>query len=276
MSWALAYATVGWNRRSHYADGSSVMYGDTRLPAFSHVEGGTDPAVDLLFFWRSTTKLEGIVINLACPSQETENLNEISADFWHDTRLELRHQLGPDLFVLPQCAPAGDLSPHLIYRQTAGNRMDQRRGLSRRKEIARRIAHAIHEVLPSARTNTQDRVPFRHLIATVDLPEQAPPAPPFYETDSVHPVEFHVLRIGEVALATNPFELYLDYGTRIEARSRATLTMLVQLSDANSGYLPTPRAVQSGGYSADKFLVGPAGGQVLVEATVQHINDLFP
>ncbi len=276
MSWALSHAVIGWNRRTHYFDGSTVMYGDTRPPAFSHVEGGVDPAVDLLFFWGPAAKLEGIVINLACPSQETENLNEISADFWHDARQALRARHGPDLFVLPQCAPAGDLSPHPIYRQTAENQMDQRRGLSRREELARRIANAVDDVLPVARSSTQDRPQFRHVVATVDLPEQNPPAPPFYETDSVQPIEFHVLRLGDVALATNPFELYLDYGIRIEARSRATLTLLVQLSDSNSGYLPTPRAVQGGGYSADKFRVGPAGGQVLVEETVRRINELFP
>jgi hypothetical protein len=62
----------------------------------------------------------------------------------------------------------------------------------------------------------------------------------------------------------------------VEARSRAVLTMLVQLSCANSGYLPTERAVQGGGYSADKFVVGPVGGQVLVEETVRRINELWP
>jgi len=32
----------------------------------------------------------------------------------------------------------------------------------------------------------------------------------------------------------------------------------------------------SGGYSADKFLVGPVGGQALVEETVRRINALWP
>jgi len=85
-----------------------------------------------------------------------------------------------------------------------------------------------------------------------------------------------VLRLGDVAVATSPFELYLDYAVRIEARSRAVLTMLVQLSCANSGYLPTERAVKGGGYSAEKFVVGPVGGQVLVEETVKRINELWP
>jgi len=276
LSWALGYAAVGFNRRAHFFNGSSVMYGKTAAANFSNVEGYQDPAVDLLFLWGPETKLSGVVINLACTSQETENLREVSADFWHDVREELHRRLGADLFVLPQCSPAGDQSPHLIYRKQAEQVMDARRGLSRRQEIARRIANAVDDALPPARADIKTRLVFRHTVAGVDLPEQQPPAAPFYETDSVRPMEFHVLRLGDVALATNPFELYLDYGIRIEARSRAVLTMLVQLSCAASGYLPTERAVKGGGYSADKFVVGPEGGQVLVEETVKRINELWP
>ena len=154
--------------------------------------------------------------------------------------------------------------------------MDSRRGLSRRKELARRIANAVDDVMPLAKTNVQNRAVFRHTVAKVDLPEHQPKVEPFYETDTVHPIEFHVLRLGEVALATNPFELYLDYATRIEARSPAVLTMLVQLSGAGVGYLPTAKGVQGGGYSADKFVVGPEGGQVLVEETVKRLRGLWP
>jgi hypothetical protein len=276
MSWALGYAVVGFNRRAHFFNGSTVMYGKTVATNFSNIEGYQDPAVDMLFLWGPEANLTGIVINLACTSQETEHLKEVSADFWHDVREELHRRLGADLFVLPQCSPAGDQSPHLIYRKQAEQVMDARRGLSRRQEIARRIANAVDDVLPVAKADIKTRLVFRHTVASADLPEQQPPVAPFYETDSVRPIEFHVLRLGDVAIATSPFELYLDYGIRIEARSRAVLTMLVQLSCGSSGYLPTERAVKGGGYSADKFIVGPEGGQVLVEEAVKRINGLWP
>lgn len=275
MGWAMSHAVIGWNRRSVYTDGSAVMYGGTAAANFSHIEGGTDTAVDVLGFWDADGRLSGVVVNVACPSQETENLNEISADFWHDTRVALRARHGSGLFVLPQCAPSGDLSPHPIYRQRAAQLMDQRRGLSRRQEIARRLANAVDDALPLAAAVRADRLHFRHELAFTDLPEHQPAVQPFYETDSVHPAELHVLRLGDVAMATNPFELFHDYATRIEARSAAPLTMLVQICAGHSGYLPTARAVQGGGYSADKFIVGPAGGQVLVEETVKHIHQLF-
>lgn len=263
LSWALSSAVVGLNRRAHYFDGTTVMYGQTATANFSNVEGSEDHSVKLLFFWGPESKLSGMAINVACTSQETEQLYEVSADFWHDVRDELHRRHGSDLFVLPQCAPAGDLSPHPIYRKQAEQVMDLRRGLSRRKEIARRIANAVDDALPIANKDIQIRPVFRHTVGRATLPVQEPKVEPFYETDPVDPIEFHVLRLGDVALATNPFELYLDYGTRIEARSPAVLTMLVQLSGAGSGYLPTAKGVQGGGYSADKFVVGPQGGPVL-------------
>lgn len=96
------------------------------------------------------------------------------------------------------------------------------------------------------------------------------------EGDPVHPVELHVIRLGDAMIATSPFELFMDYGIRLKARSKAVLTLLVQLAGQDCGYLPTERAVRGGGYSAENYRVGPEGGQLLVEETLKHINALFP
>jgi hypothetical protein len=275
MSWALGHAVIGLNRRAHYFHGSSVMYGKTSRPDFAHIEGGEDHGVPLLFFWDRNNSPTGVVVNLACTAQETEGLSEVSADFWHDARIEIRRRLRRDLFILPQCAAAGDLSPHFLYRAQAEEIMRQRRGLSSRQEIARRIANAVEDALPLAKQDVRTSMVFKHVAARVHLPPQENASPPFTTVDTVAPMEFHVLRLGDVAITTNPFELYLDYGVRIQARSPAVLTFLVQLSCAYSGYLPTERGVQGGGYSAEKFLVGPRGGQVLVDETVQQLNALW-
>jgi len=275
MSWALGHAVVGLNRRAHYFDGSSVMYGSTQQDNFSHIEGYEDHSVEMLFFWGSGQTLTGIIVNLACPSQETEGLNVISADFWHDTRQEIRHRLSERVYILAQCSAAGDISPHRMLRKQAEDVMRQRRGLSWRQEIARRVGNAVEDGLDYARKEIQTETIFEHVVTRIDLPVHESSSLPFYETDSVKPIEFHVIRLGDIALATNPFELYLDYGIRIKARSRAALTFLVQLSCQHSGYLPTEKAIRGGGYSADKFIVGPEGGQVLVDETVKRINGLW-
>ncbi|HWQ92159.1 MAG TPA: hypothetical protein VN673_10840 [Clostridia bacterium] len=92
-----------------------------------------------------------------------------------------------------------------------------------------------------------------------------------------HEVELHVLRLGDVAICTSEFELFTDYGIRIQARSKALQTFVVQLVGGGS-YLPTEKATQGGGYSAviQSNDVGPEGGQILVDRTVTLINGLFP
>jgi len=276
MSWSLGKAAIGINRRIHYFDGATAMYGDTSREDFDSFEGSADPGMPLLFFWTPEKKLTGMIVNLACPSQETEALMQVSADFWHEVRLELRRRHGDGLFILPQCAAAGDVSPHPVFRKSAEAIMAQRKGVTRRQEIADRIADAVDEALPGAVEASRDTLAMQHIVIDLDLPEKQPPSTPFTRTDSVHPAEFHTLRIGEIAMATNPFELYQNYGLRIQARSRAVLTFLVQLANGHCGYLPTPEAIQGGGYSATNYLVTPEGGQMVVNETVAALNFLWP
>jgi len=92
----------------------------------------------------------------------------------------------------------------------------------------------------------------------------------------VQETEVHVLRIGDAVICTNPFELYTDYGIRIQARSKAVQTFTIQLAGPGH-YLPTAEAVQGGGYSAipQSCPVGPEGGQILVDRTVEMIDEVF-
>lgn len=99
-----------------------------------------------------------------------------------------------------------------------------------------------------------------------------------YESQGSNPfyrMELHVIRLGDVAIASNSFELFVDYGLSIMGRSKAKLTFLVQLSCDYNDYLPTERALQGGGYSAMANPVGPAGGKVLVDETVALINSMW-
>ena len=90
------------------------------------------------------------------------------------------------------------------------------------------------------------------------------------------PVEIHVLRIGDVVFATNPFEYYLDFGMQIKARSKAVQTFLVQHVGSGT-YLPTLRAVSGKSYGAvpASTPVGPEGGRELAQKTVEIINSLW-
>ncbi len=100
-----------------------------------------------------------------------------------------------------------------------------------------------------------------------------------YELQRVEPkfsTEIHVIRLGDIVIATNPFELYLDFGIRIKGRSPALQTFLVQHAGSGS-YLPTSRSVAGGAYGAipRSNLVGPEGGRELVESTLELINAVW-
>ena len=89
--------------------------------------------------------------------------------------------------------------------------------------------------------------------------------------------EVHIVRLGNIAFASNPFELFLDYGNKLKACSPAEQTFLVQLANGAEGYLPTEKAEQGGHYSAfvSSGLVGHEGGNQLVDDTLAHIKELF-
>jgi hypothetical protein len=101
----------------------------------------------------------------------------------------------------------------------------------------------------------------------------------FEGRETAQPVraEIHVVRIDDAVIATNPFELSLDYGLQIKARSPAAQTLTIQLACGESSYLPSVRAVQGGGYGAMPAVAaaGPEGGRELVDATLALIHDIY-
>ncbi|MGI6571983.1 MAG: hypothetical protein ACOX19_00825 [Fermentimonas sp.] len=332
ISYGLSHAVVGHNRQVAKISGKSVQYSGTSDPDFSHIEGYEDHSVNLLYTWDDKKNLTGVVINLACPSQVTETFFTISADFWHDTRLELHKRLGKGIYILPQCSSAGDQSPYVMIGAKAEERMQQimfpdidqtgNRTIGRRKQIAMRISDAVLSILPYMKEHVEWNPVFIHRTRTVELSgrlfnteyvfyhnkinaiEAAKESERQYQEmlDEINnnpeiknkprwyvsisrfyqemknqqkiierskmqqdqprvPIEIHVIRIGDMVIATNPFELYLDYGIRIKGRSPAVQTFIVQLT-GDGLYLPTFRSEAGGSYGAGQrvSLIGPEGG----------------
>lgn len=345
ISFGLSYATTGRNRLTAYYNGKSEMYGTANSPDFSHVEGYEDHSLGLLYTWDAKGNLTGVVINLAMPSQVAYG-SRISADFWHETRKELRRRLGEGIFILPQVSAAGDQSPKLMVDERADKRMEKLTGRTQMEQIGIRIADGVTSILPFMKKSIDSNPVFKHRVERVELKrrvitekdlttrrstfhnkkaesvqetfdrllaeykkmyrqfEEHPELkrkPRWYvsitathwllarawrtleryelqKTVSTLPVKVHVLRIGDMAIATNPFELYLDYGTQIKARSKAVQTFLVELaSPGGGGYLPTQRSVEGGAYGAipQSTLIGPEGGRVLVNRTLELIGSLW-
>lgn len=101
-----------------------------------------------------------------------------------------------------------------------------------------------------------------------------------YESEPKLPMELHVLNIGDVAFASNRFELYMDFMHRIQARSPFEQTFIIQLAGVpgpdGGSYLATERGTENKGYSACLFCnaVSPEGGQELVEETLRLLREI--
>jgi len=309
--WGQGWAVVAQNRRAVYADGTAQMYGATNKPSFRGLEGYEDHSLDVLFFGDQKDHLLATAVNVPCPAQEAEGGLSILADFWHPAREGLRKGYGKDLLVLGWTGAGGDQSPHLMFRKPAEERMRKLRGLTRLEEVARRIVDGWQDAYEVARKDMRQDVVLRHCVREIELPRRkvteaevaearkeaakyaGNPAQRWnyrwnqgvverYEaqkagSEKPFTMELHVLRLGDVAIATNPFELFTDFGLQIKARSPAVQTFIIQLACDSGGYLPSERAVRGGGYSAviQSSRVGPEGGQILVEETVRAIQDLW-
>ncbi|MDI6451642.1 hypothetical protein [Anaerobaca lacustris] len=314
LSRALGHAAVGFNRIATYADGSSQMYGNSDRADFVGLEGGDDHGLELLFLWDRQDRLSGIVVNIACPSQVVEGQRYLSADFWGPVREEVQRLYGERVWVYPMVSAAGDQSPRDLVRRGRGE--PDMRSEPGMREMARRIVNGVRHAYDTAQSGRDDNPVFRHYIERLELParrvtdaeaaearkeltrltasgdvqpgsydaamlRRARDVVERYEaqgSSATYAMDLHVLRLGDTAVATNPFELYIEYGARIRARSRAAQTLLVQLANDRGRYLPTRRAVAGGAYGsriADN-LVGPEGGDVLVEKTVAAINGMWP
>lgn len=308
VGWGLGHAVVAYNRRAVYANGNAVMYGATNQPTFRTIEGYEDQGVEVLFFWNAEEKLIATAVNVACPSQEVESRSAVNADFWHQVREQLRARHGEDLLVLGWTGASGDQSPHLMFRKAAEERMRKLRGISRLDEIARRIVQGWEEAYEGARQDMRSDVPLMHKVEKIQLPVRQVTEQEYldakaeveklsknpadvvrmnwnkrvvdrYERQSgetTYEMELHALRLGDIAIATNSFELFTDFGIQMKSRSPAVQTFVIQLAGPGT-YLPTERAVRGGGYSAvvQSSTVGPEGGQVLVDKTIEVLASFW-
>lgn len=321
FSYGLDFAIVAYNRRAVYADGTAVMYGKTNRSDFRGMEGMEDHDLGTMFFWDMNDKLLAVFIDISCPAQEVESLSVLHADFWHPVREGIKAKYGDDVTVIGLPGAAGDVSPHTQYRKVAEDRMSKLRDLTRIEEMARRIIRAVDDTYEAVKADKKTDVPFRHEFEMVVLPElqvtkeeseaaekeiaklekelETNPRAPYRiawfkgaisrykkqqtKPDELHDYPVHILRIGDAAIITNPFELFTAYGVQMKARCKAVQTFVVQLADGGrvdhrKGYVPTVDAYRHGGYGAvpQSVFIGPEGAQILVEESLERTNALFP
>ena len=348
-AYGYGFATVGHSRRvvysrdlsigsghdsMHSVNGHCQMYGNTNDPDFLGYESGTESFLNAMFTYDESGKMTGVVVNVPCPSQCSESQNKLSADYWNEVRVAVKERFG-DVYVLPQCAAAGDLSPRQLHYLEAEKRRfklkygeDTTVDMGRRRDIAERIVAGLSEIESWVSSDIRTEAVIKHDVSEMELTknlvteEQYKDALAGYEealkvvpkqngewyydfqkksvklsgirrytrviktyerqqTEKTVKMECHVIRLGEIAFATNNFELFMDYEQRIQARSPAEQTFIIQLAaipgKSGGSYLPTLKGKANKGYSASIFdcTADATAGAVLVEKTLEQLNKIF-
>ncbi|MCL2708962.1 MAG: hypothetical protein FWF03_07605, partial [Defluviitaleaceae bacterium] len=198
----------------------------------------------------------------------SEEIRMLSADFWCETRAAVKKKFG-DVYVLPQCAAAGDVAPRILHYKKAQNRRfalkygeDAPPDAAERADIAERIVAAAEEVYSWAKKDIKTGETIAHASKTLEL-------------EGKYKTEIRAVKIGEIAFAANQFELFTDYMHRIQARSPFAQTFVIQLAAGGGTYLATERAHASKGYGANEDnAVSPDGGRELVEETLELLRSI--
>lgn len=307
---------IAYNRRTRYRDGHTEMYGSTARPDFFEMEGGSDGGIHFLLLRDETGTPVCAVIEAACPAQVMEHKSEICADYWKLVRDKVGLAMGnfpivslcgaagdlsPRDLVRTACEEAAMHSMEMynpagmervasriteaFLRFTAEAVDEPNAGLHHTYEILSLPLRTVTEADATQAKEKYNALRAKHVVIDsfteaecTELSRLAATVNRFalQQQTTDWPAEVHVLRLGSVIILTNPFELFVAYADRLRAASGNPNTLVVQLACGYEGYLPTAKAIASGGYSAgvNNGFLGAEGGDALVNESLRLLHNL--
>jgi hypothetical protein len=274
IGYAQGNVLIGYNRRVCWMDGTHTMYGDTQKKEFAGLEGPEDPTHCVISIVDRENKPVAIIHNNACHSTCVENANFASADFPGEARRIIRNIVGQsELPVLYLQGASGDLSPWNLMKpssRVSGIQRMREIGASLASETMRVISTMEYESEPVIK-NATEKIKIKIRSLEEEQIEQAKKIVEKgekeagrwnyvlqwsilqfyndYKEKTFEEIPVHAIRIGDCGIATNPYELYCQFGIDIRRRSPAKITMIAQLADGWYGYCPTIYGILGGGYS---------------------------
>ncbi len=304
LAWSGGEGRIGFNRRCCWADGSHSMHGDPTRADFTGLEGPDDPQHLALFVEDVDGRIRAVLQHNTGHPTSFFNAGVYSADFPGASRRSLRDVLG-EIPVLFLNGAFGDISFANLLRP-------DRRREGRETTLARvsqtltaetlRLLHLAefaadmplrHEYedlkIPVRLPDEECLESARELLDRVDRGEQVAPFDIIFAfgtlelqrrfgAEPVDTVPVHAVRIGDLALITQPCELFCQFGLDIKRRSPAKATVVVGLADGYCGYCPTVYGILGGGYSGKPISwcrLAPDGGYRIVEGGARLASILW-
>lgn len=277
---------VAYNRRVRMRDGTVRTHGSFNDPAALGFEGPIDPEVGVLAVRGVDGSIRGALVNFAC----------------HPT-----HHGGDPVFsagypgVIARELKARGIPVTLFLQGAAGNiAYDNPRGKApmSMEEIGRILAEDAMKALtkpswttPAAVSAATKTVRIRYRDVTeADIQgtsrgaqrfgeagyydRKIPPLVAMMRERKEEMAEVQIVRLGDLALAAQPSESFVEHGLRIKEATWPTRTFVVCYANGMLGYLPHEEAFRRGGYECTfgpPSLMAPEAGRVLAEAVIDLI-----
>lgn len=299
---------ISFNRRYEMKDGSFQTNPGFRSEEILRPVGRIDPEITILKIEDMDGKLMGVVTNFAC-HLDTVTGNRYSPDYPGELGRVLKKVYGQDvvsIFLIGACGNinhfdfmhrtrefytnanpphyrkmgqvlAGDVIRALALIESeeteelavendefpAQIRMPLAEDVARAKAFLQENPYVVvrtYEGLPySGPENIVARHYARSLLAVNEIKEKSVSIP------------VQTARIGKMAIAGLPCELFVEFGLDIKARSGFEYTMISTLTNAHFGYLAVQEAFDQGGYEttiSGDTMMQPQTGYDLADTAV--------
>jgi hypothetical protein len=296
------------NRLSRCADGSEVFGGQGGSAKVIGAAGPTDDSVQTLAIYRPDKTLRGLLINFACHPDTSGGgkATAIDSDWPGEMTSYLQGILGAELPVLFMQGTAGDINTRDSRAPQPpwlpGGRSKLARGVAGAALYAMQIARPLPEiVIRSARQALE--LPFyvrdQTLFDLVEKLKQKGEAATYFEQNLIKRVEGwqndgkndHIevtaLRLGDLAIAAMPGEIFTGWGLEIKRYSPARHTMIAELASSHNGltgYKATSDQALRGARAIGAYGTlptmsqrhCPASGQMMSDSAIALLHELWP
>jgi len=302
IGWGKGEAEIGFNRRLCWADGTHSMYGDASRDDFAGLEGPNDPQHLAIFVAETDGELIAVLHHNTTHVATYYGAGIYTAEFPGEARKILRKQLG-EIPILFFSGAQGDIAiPNNLNRQQESrDQQVERIGRLVADETLRlyqtvtyddhpALGHAYDDLKVQVRLPDPDRLVEAHkVLARIDAGENirgmkmimafgAVQLQDVYGETPIDTLPIHVIRIGDVALVTQPCELYCQFGLDIKRRSSAPITAVIGLADGYAGYCPTIYGILGGGYSGQPIFwtrLEANAGYMIVESAGRMLSRVW-
>ena len=258
-----------FNRRWTMKDGTVRCNPGYQIEQLDRPAGPVDRELGLLAFRSAEGAPLALYVNYSLHYVGSSPSNHVSADYFARVDNNLRRALGTPLAIVAN-GTSGDVNNCDFANPAPRHEMVDGQAIKVAGIVAAEAARAYYQASPGREvtlrgalreiTVTRREVDAEQLAederTVAHMDRMKPTSEQVYAFERLalakEPVEqktwVQALRIGDVGLVGLPGEIFVEFGLRIKEESPLRPTFCASLANDWVGYVPTPRALEEGGY----------------------------